>query len=183
MWIRGGGWCALWMRGACGGWFHQTNRPPIGGGTSQVCLIVECFRRASRGIGERGASGAAEGRRKRRLRPRETARWLDGSLTRQLDAGKPPRWGEGQEIKQSALRGHSGRIAVGGEGEVRRVRGYTSSFFAPISVRSRSASKRASNGFLNVSLMLERSKLITLPSSGRRAIRIVSAKSGFFRRF
>lgn len=36
----------------------------------------------------------------------------------------------------------------------------TNSFFDPTSVRSRSASRRASNGFLNVSLMLLRSKLI-----------------------
>jgi len=38
--------------------------------------------------------------------------------------------------------------------------GQTSSFLAPIRVRRRSARSRASNGFLNVSLMLERSKLI-----------------------
>ena len=54
---------------------------------------------------------------------------------------------------------------------------YTSSLRAPISVRSRSASSSASNGFLNVSLIAERSKLIELPSSGSRAIRIVSANS------
>lgn len=59
----------------------------------------------------------------------------------------------------------------------------TSSFFAPIKVRSRSASKLASNGFLKVSLMLDRSKLIGLPSSGSRAIRMVSEKSAFLRRF
>ena len=60
---------------------------------------------------------------------------------------------------------------------------YTSSFLAPIRVRKRSANRLASNGFLNVSLMLERSKLIGLPSSGSKAIRIVSEKSGFLRRF
>lgn len=53
----------------------------------------------------------------------------------------------------------------------------TNSFLAPIKVRSRSARRFASNGFLNVSLMLERSKLIGLPSSGNKAIRIVSEKS------
>src|SRR3954471_9733026 len=59
----------------------------------------------------------------------------------------------------------------------------TSSLRAPISVRNRSASKAASNGFLNVSLMLERSKLVELPSSGSKAIKIVSAYSGLRRRF
>jgi len=60
---------------------------------------------------------------------------------------------------------------------------HTSSFLAPIKVRSRSAKRLASNGFLNVSLILDRSKLIGLPSSGNRAIRMVSAKSMFLRRF
>ncbi len=55
---------------------------------------------------------------------------------------------------------------------------YTNSFFAPISVLSRSARSCASNGFLNVSLIVERSKLIELPSSGSRAIRIVVAVLG-----
>lgn len=59
----------------------------------------------------------------------------------------------------------------------------TSSFFAPINVLSRSANKLASNGFLNVSLIAERSKLIGFPSSGSNAISIVSVKSVFFRRF
>jgi hypothetical protein len=64
-----------------------------------------------------------------------------------------------------------------------RTESYTSSFLAPISVRNRSASNAASNGFLKVSLMLERSKLVELPSSGRSAIRIVSANSLLRRRF
>lgn len=59
----------------------------------------------------------------------------------------------------------------------------TSSFLAPIKVRSRSANSAASNGFLNVSLMLDRSKLVELPSSGSRAIRITSAKALLRRRF
>ena len=59
----------------------------------------------------------------------------------------------------------------------------TSSFFVPIRVRNRSASRLASNGFLNVSLMAERSKLIGFPSSGNKAIKIVSVKSVFLRRF
>ena len=58
-----------------------------------------------------------------------------------------------------------------------------SSFLAPMSVRSRSVNRLASNGFLNVSLMLDRSNVIGLPSSGSKAIRIVSEKSAFFRRF
>lgn len=64
-----------------------------------------------------------------------------------------------------------------------RSRLYTNSFFAPIRVRNRSANKAASNGFLNVSLMLERSKLADEPSSGSRAIKIVSLNSGLRRRF
>src|SRR5438105_4657472 len=52
---------------------------------------------------------------------------------------------------------------------------YTSSLRAPIKVRRRSASRATSNGFLNVSLIVERSKLVELPSSGNKAIRIVSA--------
>jgi len=59
----------------------------------------------------------------------------------------------------------------------------TSSFLAPMRVRSRSAKRAASNGFLNVSLMLERSKLVELPSSGSKAIRITSAKALLRRRF
>jgi hypothetical protein len=59
----------------------------------------------------------------------------------------------------------------------------TSSFLAPIKVRRRSANRAASNGFLNVSLMLDRSKLVELPSSGSRAIRITSANSLLRRRF
>lgn len=59
----------------------------------------------------------------------------------------------------------------------------TSSFFAPINVRSRSAKRAASNGFLNVSLMLDRSKLVELPSSGSKAIRITSANAALRRRF
>src|SRR4051812_17140401 len=52
-----------------------------------------------------------------------------------------------------------------------------------MSVRRRSAKSLASNGFLNVSLMAERSNESGLPSSGNNAIRIVSPKSTFFRRF
>ena len=37
-----------------------------------------------------------------------------------------------------------------------------------MSVRRRSANRAASNGFLNVSLMLERSKLMLEPSSGKQ---------------
>ena len=59
----------------------------------------------------------------------------------------------------------------------------TNSFLTPMSVRSLSANKRASKGFLNVSLMLDRSKLIVLPSSGSRAMRMISVKSALFRRF
>jgi len=59
----------------------------------------------------------------------------------------------------------------------------TSSFLAPIKVRSRSAKRAASNGFLKVSLMLERSKLVEPPSSGSKAIRITSAKALLRRRF
>ena len=51
---------------------------------------------------------------------------------------------------------------------------YTSSFFAPIRVRRRSAKRAASNGFLNVSLMLERSKLPV-----ERSFRTSTAASGF----
>ncbi|GIW98979.1 MAG: hypothetical protein KatS3mg111_2312 [Pirellulaceae bacterium] len=43
--------------------------------------------------------------------------------------------------------------------ELRVTNRYTNSFLLPIKVRNRSASKRASNGFLNVSLIAERSKL------------------------
>ena len=62
-------------------------------------------------------------------------------------------------------------------------RPYTSSLRAPIRVRSRSAKRAASNGFLNVSLMDERSKLVEPPSSGSRAIKITSAYSSFRRKF
>ena len=61
--------------------------------------------------------------------------------------------------------------------------GYTSSFLEPISVRNRSANRAASKGFLNVSLILERSILAAEPSSGKRAIRITSLNSPFLRRF
>ena len=51
------------------------------------------------------------------------------------------------------------------------------------SVRIRSASRAASNGFRNVSLNTERSKPDALSSSLRRPIRTVSLNSAFRRRF
>ena len=60
---------------------------------------------------------------------------------------------------------------------------YTSSFLEPISVRSRSANRAASKGFLNVSLILVRSILADEPSSGKRAMRITSLNSPFLLRF
>lgn len=87
---------------------------------------------------------------------------------------KPPR---------GSIRDGLCKFRSGGIRNRARSRRYTSSFLAPIRVRSRSANRLASNGFLNVSLMLERSKLMVPPSSGSNAIKIVSPKSVFFRRF
>ena len=62
--------------------------------------------------------------------------------------GRPRRVGRGSASEALICRARLGRAP-----------GYTSSLRAPINVRSRSASRAVSNGFLNVSLMLERSKL------------------------
>jgi len=61
---------------------------------------------------------------------------------------------------------------------------HTSSFLEPISVRSRSANKAGSKGFLNVSLILERSKLAGSDTpSGNRTMRMTSLNPLFLFRF
>jgi hypothetical protein len=65
----------------------------------------------------------------------------------------------------------------------RVISAHTSSLRAPISVRSRSASRAASKGFLKTSLTWARSIVICEPSSGSRAMTMVSAYSALRRRF
>ncbi len=92
---------------------------------------------------------------------------------------KPSRGSVRDGLIKSAIDGGLRSAAFAGE----TLQPQTSSFFAPINVRIRSASNAASNGFLNVSLMLERSKLSELPSSGSKAIRITSENSLLRRKF
>lgn len=157
------------------GWVRRSGAAAPGGGRSRGA------RRAVRGKGIRAAevpgawsSGAGRGRR---------------GVPRGQDARAGNPGVLGVESFDSPVEGiesgagvHCGGMGAGGERSSLQGR-QTSSFFAPMSVRRRSASRLASNGFLKVSLMLDRSKLMGLPSSGSSAIRMVSEKSAFFRRF
>lgn len=128
------------------------------------------------------------GRRRKRGRQRQRGPAASSGLQRRSPhpaAGRgrprksyPPRGSSRDGLDGSASRVLVVRIRLRRSGELQ-----TSSFFAPIRVRSRSANSAASNGFLNVSLMLERSKLVELPSSGNSAMRITSANSLLRRRF
>src|SRR5262245_43968619 len=110
-------------------------------------------------------------------------------MGRNAGPGKPSirgRFLRPSHVELSAAGVYPRRVVRSGEQEhetLKRGEFYTNSLREPISVRNRSASNAASNGFLNVSLMLERSKLVDCPSSGKSAIRIVSAYSVLRRRF
>ena len=148
-----------------------------------------------RPLGPRRASGEAgiTGRPRRRSRPPEAG--ITGTRGGEKVPAFQPINGFGPKQRprkdyppRGSIRDGLGGTAIDVVGKKdpgpgKDTESYTSSFLAPISVRKRSASNAASNGFLKVSLMLERSKLVELPSSGKSAIRITSANSLLRRRF